>query len=372
MELRDFGIYKSSDPTSQPNKLLIPVNRLAYNDEDVEIFNAIYQYCLHYEALGELGCLKRTRSGGISTARENLHGAMWLLNKTKSIIEIIIRNFDARYYRFIIGQSTSNELDDSRKNKAETSLSGRQAFILYKDELQAHGIDLEALAVPDGIKIKETIPPPRIELCCTPDRTYINVHHIDLNAAYNSGMMMAFPVLEPAIRTMYEKRQFNKKYKDILNMTQGFMQSSLVGYRFAHISKAGYDYTLKRLDELTQRLGSEGYKILCYNTDGIWYTSKDGTNRRYSDSDEGYDLCQWKHDYINCKIRFKSKGCYEFIGTNTKDNTEKYHPVFRGTSTFEQFKPRSEWEWGDIYLGEVLTYVFVEGEGLVRRDILGY
>lgn len=367
MELSDFQKYKSSDPTSKPNKLLIPVNNFSFNEAGVAEFNEIYRYCIQHESNGDLGRFKVTRSYGISISHGNLHGALWNISYTSSLIEIILRNFDARYYRFIISNSNDDQVDKPEK---EQKLSGRQAFILYKEELQRHGVNLEDFAIENGKEVKMTIPAPRIELCCIPDRTYINAHHIDLNASYNSGMMEAFPELGPAIRAMYQKRQFMKEYKQVLNMTQGFMQSALTGYRFAHISKAGYEYTLRRLDELTKKLNSNGFSAMCYNTDGIWYQSADGSNRRYTDDNEGPDLGQWKHDYVDCKIRFKSKGCYEFIGTNTKDGISKYHPVFRGTSSYERIKPRILWEWGDIYKGDALGYRFVEGEGLFKYDIL--
>ena len=342
----NFTKYKSSRPTMKPNKMLIPVNNFGFNDKDVEEFNEIYNYCLQNAREGKMRNFIITKSGGISIAIGNIRGAMWTLTVKKTFIEIIIRNFDAHYYRFIIGHQ-----------KDKTEVSGRQAWWKYKETVEAHGINLEALAIDNGKEVKETIPSPRIELNVAENRTYYDAHHIDLNSAYNAGMMEAFPVLEPAIREMYNKRKVNPEYKQVLNMTQGFMQSEMVGYKYAHISKAGYIYTIRRLDELTSKLVSSGRRILAYNTDGIWYQGD-----IYHDSNEGTDIGQWKNDQVNCKIRFKSKGCYEY---ETADGI--YKPVFRGESAYEKLVPKENWIWGDIFKGDVVEYYFKEGKGVLKK-----
>lgn len=342
----DFTKYKSSNPTMKPNKMLIPVNNFGFNDKDVEEFNEIYNYCLKNAREGNMRNFIITKSGGISTAIGNVRGAMWTLTVKKTFIEIIIRNFDARYYRFIIGHQ-----------KDRTEVSGRQAWWKYKETVEAHGVNLEELAIDNGLEVKQTIPSPRIELKVAENRTYYNAHHLDINSAYNAGMMQAFPVLEPAIREMYNKRKLNPEYKQVLNMTQGFMQSKMVGYKYAHISKAGYVYTLNKLDELTFKLLASGRRILSYNTDGIWYQGD-----IYHDLSEGTDIGQWKNDQVNCKIRFKSKGCYEY---ETEDGT--YKPVFRGESAYEKIVPKEQWQWGDIFKGDVVEYYFKEGKGVLKK-----
>lgn len=330
----------------RPNKMLMPVNNLSFNETGISEFNQLYQYCLEQESAGDFGQITFTKSGGISVKYHNLRGPMWGMTIKKTLIELIIRDFEGYWYRFIIGHNK-----DKKNN-----LSGRQAWWKYQEMLRKHNININELAISDGQAVKETIPSPRIELVAQEKVTYYNVHHIDLNSAYNAGMMKAFPILEPAIREMYNKRKEIPEYKEVLNMTQGFMQSQLVDYRFSHISKAGYVYTLNKLDELTEKLTAAGNTILSYNTDGIWYTGN-----LYHDSDEGFDIGQWKHDYKNCKIRFKSKGCYEFM---TADGI--YKPVFRGESTFERIVPREDWIWGDIFRGDTIMYKFIEGVGLVN------
>ena len=175
-------------------------------------------------------------------------------------------------------------------------------------------------------------------------------------------MMQEFPILETTIRRLYAERKRKPTYKNVLNMTQGFMQSSMVGYKYSHISKAGYVWTKQQLDILTNALTAEGFRILAYNTDGIWYQSF--SCDAYHDDNEGVDIGQWKTDHSDCKIRFKSRGCYEFIENGI------YTPVFRGTSSYERTVPREQWQWGDIYSGSVVNYSWVTGRGIVENDII--
>lgn len=341
--------YLSHPPTMKPNKMDIPINNLGFNDTDVAAFNEIYQYCLEQEKAGVFGSMTKTPSQGISIARENLRGPMWMITNKTSFIEIVIRNIDARYYRFIIGYG--------KERKHE--MTGRRAFQIYTRELIKDGVDINTLSISNGLEVKKTIPSPKIDCLVAYGRTYHNAHHIDINSAYNAGMAEAFPVLAPTIKRMYDKRKEKKTYKDVLNMTQGFMQSQLVGYRFSHISKAGYVYTLRRLDELTNMLKANGARILSYNTDGIWYQGE-----LIHGPGEGRDLGQYKYDHSNCTIRFKSKGCYEFLENN------EYTPVFRGESSYERIKPREQWVWGDIFKGDLVEYFFRSGKGLVHYDTL--
>lgn len=340
----DFEKYAFANPTMKPNKMLIPITNFGFNEEGIKEFNEIYQYCIENARKGDMHHFVITKSGGISVKIGNIRGAMWSITVKTSFIEILLRNFGGKYYRFIIGY---------KKDKKE-GLSGRQAFWKYSEMLEKHGINLEDLAIEDGKEVKKTIPSPKIDLVVAPERTYVKAHHIDLNSAYNAGMMEAFPVLEPAIREMYNKRKENKDYKQVLNMTQGFMQSELCGYKYAHISKAGYVYTLRRLKELTEKLIAKGCRVLSYNTDGIWYQS----DELYHDSDEGTDIGQWKHDHTFCRIRYKSKGAYEFIENG------KYTPVFRGESSYEKLVPKEQWVWGDIFKGDLVNYKFIDGVGI--------
>ena len=333
------------------NKLKLPITNLGFNPKDINIFNTIYAYCVENEKKGLFEQFVPTRSGGISIKEENILGPRYLLTITNAIIELLLKDDDLQVYRIIVGYN-KDKLD-------KDAITGRKAFICYKNELKKDGVDIESLAIPNGKEVKETIPAPKIELCLDTDVTYFNAHHIDINSAYNAGMSEAYPVLRKSVERMYSKRKEKPEFKQVLNMTQGFMQSKLVDYKFAHISKAGYEYTLKRLEEISKQLTDAGYEIIAYNTDGIWYRSFINTEP-YHREGEGTALGEWKNDHTFCKLRFKSKGSYEYV-----ENGE-YHPVVRGTTTYERIKPRSEWQWGDIYKGDIINYYFEKDKGLIE------
>lgn len=343
----NFESYKFLEPTLKPNKMKIPINNIGFEEQGVKTANEIYRYCFEQEAAGIFKRFVITPSQGISILRENLRGPRWHLEHGKSWLEMTIRNIDGCYYRFLAGYG---------KDEKEGGISGRRAFQIYTRELKKDGVDISDLATQNGYAIKMTIPSPRIDFVGIPGRTYYNVHHIDLNSAFNAGMINSYPVLDKSVRRMYNKRKENPHYKDVLNMTQGFMQSRLCQYKYSHISKAGYVWTNQRIQDLSEALKITGHRILAYNTDGIWYQGN-----LYHDDDEGTDIGQWKHDHVDCKIRFKSKGCYEYI-----DGDGVYKPVVRGKTTYEREKHRSEWVWGDIFKGSLIKYKFYEGEGLRR------
>lgn len=347
----DWESCKSSPPTKNPNKLLIPVNNLSFRDEDVAKFNKIYTDCIKREQEGffprKTNCF--TQSQGISIRRDVLRGAFYAVTVKTSFIEIFIRNFNGRYYRFIIGYE---------KDKVkEKGMWGRKAFTIYKSELKKDGVLLENLSIENGFEVKQTIPKQKLDLFATPGRTYYNAHHCDLNSSYNAGMIESFPVLAKTVRRMYAMRKQHPIFKDVLNMTQGFMQSEMVGYRYSHISKSGYVFTDRKLEELSEKLKNNGYRVLGYNADGIWYQGE----HPYEDETFGPDLGQWKTDHKYCKLRYKSKGCYEF-----ENEEEGYHPVFRGESSYEKTVPRCNWVWGDIFKGEAVEFSFNEKCGLEK------
>lgn len=346
--MTDLSTFQSAPPTFRPNYMLIPVNAISLTDENVQWFNQFYQEILSYARDGIMTEFETTPSGGICTRIEAMQGLKYRIVVSHYMVDICVKWFNARYYRFQIGH-----------RKAETSMTGHRAFCIYQKQLLKDGVDLKTLKINNGLEVKKTIPSPKIECYVAYDLRINHVYHLDLNSAYNTGMMIAFPELETTIRRLYNKRKECKTFKDVLNMTQGFMQSVLCHYQYAHISKAGYVYTVNKIDDLTKKIQDWGGRIVAHNTDGIWYQSKKGP---YHDEEEGIDIGQWKTDHYDCTIRFKSKGCYEYIEDGV------YTPVVRGLTSYDKVKPRSEWEWGDIYRSDVIQYSFVEGEGFVKHE----
>lgn len=346
----------------KPNKNKMPINQFSTSQEDLDEFNEIYKYCYDLAQQGILHDFVKGDSGCIRYSRGMLRGPMWGIWHTKTMIMLILRHpEDAHFYKFVVGFTKDK---DDKKGK------GRNAFCTYKYELSKDGIVLEDYALKgtkaENEEVKKTIEKPLIESKVMFGRTFYNAHHLDLNSSYQAGISKAFPEFKPTIERIYNKRNDNPVYKDILNMTQGYMQSDIVQYRFAHISKAGIDWNNQRIREITKDLENAGRRILGYNTDGVWYQGE-----IYHDENEGTALGQWKNDAINCQLRYKSHGCYEYIGQKLKKGEylpPKYYPVFRGESTYEMEKPKDQWEWGDIFKGSEYKYKLVPGEGVIKYD----
>jgi hypothetical protein len=139
------------------------------------------------------------------------------------------------------------------------------------------------------------------------------------------------------------------------------MQSNHVNYRFANLSRDAINRNFSKVLKLSDKIEKAGYKILCYNTDGIWYQDLNNSGA-YSDNDEGLGIGQYSTDQSACTIRFKSKGSYEFI-----ENGE-YTPVVRGKTKLDLILSRDQWQWGDIYKSEAepIKYQFDENRGIIE------
>ena len=251
------------------------------------------------------------------------------------------------------------------KDEKENKLYGRQAFIKFKQLCQSElGIDLNtyALTKEEGLRIKKEIPMPKIELApgviTGKTRVYFNVHHIDFHNSYPAGLCNTHPEFRPLIERLYKERKDNPENKAILNYTIGFMQQNN-NPLWAHLAKDAITDNLNRITELANRL-RQNYKILSYNTDGIWYQDYKGLGPYHGDG-EGKNLGQWENDHQNCSIRFKSAGSYEYRENGV------YTPVVRGLTRLDAIKPRSEWTWGAIfdYDASPILFKFDNKEGVI-------
>lgn len=362
-----FNKYKSVI-CSRPNYLLIPVTVFSLNDEDdVKEFNKLYTTILSRKNIGPI---TRTPSGGITTKRTAEHRKYDIafdIKSTQTLIELtcVIALDEPTWYRF---QITSC----STENKKERTC-GRKAFTAFKKICKKHNINLDDFAISkeEGLKEKSLIEKPMIKVVNERYKTDINgkpfenCHHLDFKSSYMSGLIKHYPIFEEPVKEIFNLKEKYKKendpkkgqlYKDILNMTYGFMQSKMINFKYAHLSRVMLADNNERIREMSKRLALSGRRVLAYNTDGIWYQGN-----IYHDKDEGQNLLQWENDHINCTLRFKSDGAYEFIEDG------KYHPVIRGKTTYERIVPREQWVFGDIYKGTEVKFNFVEGIGVVKN-----
>lgn len=353
--------YDSIPCTFDINYVKIPVNHFDISEKGMNEFNKVYKALL--ECKDEFFTITRTKSGGISKKELNLPA--YDIQYTNNSLELTILSDNA--YRFLFR---------TKYTKFDGGCSGREGFNTFKKVCEKHNVDLDKLAIDNGLEVKNTIEKVHIGLKDgLRDLIYEHVYHIDLNSAYVSGIMLSFPELEPVIKEIYKERK-NKNlpekqralYKSILNVFQGYAQSiwCRIGkntYALSHLSKAGIAFCNRQVERIAKNIEDQGGLVLAYNTDGLFYIPAE-EKTPYHDEYEGTELCQWKHDHNDITIRFKSDGAYEYIENG------KYTPVVRGSTRLDKVKPREEWKWGDIYQDDavIITYNFIENIGIVEES----
>lgn len=343
---------KGAISTFAPNYLRIPVFTFDNTPDGAHQFNLCYLEALELSKKEKWHNIVRTPSHGISTAKKNLRLPMWDVRGTKACIEITI--VSSKMIRIQFRQASSvNESEN------EQVIYGRQAFVAFRDELKKDGVILDDYVISNGAEIKKTIPRYLISLTrpSFANMTFENCHHIDFHNSFPAGLVNTHPEFAATITRLYENRKTNPINKAILNLSIGFMQSiDNCDAKWAHLSKDAIEDNNKRVEDLAARLTKSGRMVISYNTDGIWYKGE-----IYHGEGEGKRLGEWENDHIDCVFRAKSAGAYEFIEGG------KYYPVIRGRTNYDKIKPRTEWEWGDIYRKEALPIKFywIDGVGIV-------
>lgn len=320
------------------NYLFIPVNLIEISEEGKKEFNEIYQFVLSLKLPRTI----RTASGGISNDRKKQPLESYDITRTNYSVELLLL-YDGWAYRFQF------------RRGLQQGFSGRKAFRKFKQELLKDGVNIDELAIPNGIEVKQQIPQPLIAIMFDEykDKTFENCYHIDFHSSYPAGLIKACPQMEKTIRRLYINRHKNETYKAVLNLSIGFMQSiSGCGAKWSNLSLQAIEDNNRRVLDMAKRLSNSGRKVLLFNTDGIWYQGN-----IYHGDGEGDDIGEWSNDYHALKFRIKSEGCYEFV-----DSDGKYHPIVRGIKN----ELKENWVWGDIYTSkaEVETIYFSEDKGV--------
>ena len=346
--------YKHTLPTLKPNKKLLKLNSLYLNDIDVEEFNKIYLYCKnHYTEV------KSTQSKGISNKVKYRFKERFTVINGNQCFELIINCLEGDY-RFIL------------KNKPgkENTIKGRKACLEIYKKCDEYNIDFSRYAQ-GGESVKKEINPPHIQFLLNERFLGIplhNVHHIDLNSAYASKIVEAYPELRPMYTELYNKRkEKNGYYKHVLTNSIGCWQSEYCldykarhrakPYQFANLSKIAINETRREIESLIEELKKKGRTPVLTNTDGIWYIGE-----IYHSKKEGLDLGQYKHDHTNCELLVKSKGAYQYLEEG------KCYSVVRGTSNLDILHEREDWEFGEIMNKDlkVEKYKFDKNRGVIK------
>lgn len=134
------------------------------------------------------------------------------------------------------------------------------------------------------------------------------------------------------------------------------MHSKNIGYKYASLAKDAIEDNNERVRTLAKIVEASGGIVLLFNTDGFWYIRKEP----YHGVGEGKKLGEWENDHIDCQLRIKSVGAYEYI------EKDKYTPVIRGVTELDKGKARSEWTWGDIYETYEIKFV-IDKNGIHKR-----
>lgn len=304
-----------------------------------------------YQALREsrLGTIERTANGSIKKWNVHHAGGAWDVQQTITakgvfkgvIITVIVRGTVFVFKCGAFGVEGSD-------------MHGRKAFRALTSECKRQGVDLEKYAVADGERVKGEIEKPIIKVFKR-YREIQHVHHLDINSAWASACAAEFPELRGVFERLYAKD------KAIVNMALGFCQSEYCGYRFAALAKAGINGTNERIINLMTKLTMADFEVVAVNTDGIWYYDCKDAGRVYTDEDEGKGFGKWKTDHRDCVFDGYSNGQYWFIEDG------KFNVRARGYYTYEQKKPREEWDKEDFdkAMASVTTLYWDEKEGFV-------
>ena len=325
---------------TKPNQNAARAVDLTFTKEDVERFNKAYMAL--YKS--DLRTITRTPSGGIQISRENTYAWDVYVNYCGLRLTALIDGF---MFVWRLGRPKYNQGD----------MKGWRAWRIFVKKCEEAGLELKNMAISNGAEVKSTIEKPyiRMLLCHT---KLENVHHIDFHSSYASGLALTHPEFKPIIEDLYNQRQNNPAYKDVLVCIIGYMQSlDRCKAAWAHLAKDAIDNNNTRIRALTLALRLSGHNIVGFNTDGIWYQGDIYHDER---NGEGAGIGQWHNDHTNCIFRAKSDGAYEFIERGV------YHPVVRGVTKLDMIKDRDSWVWGDIYdeTADAMRFEFEEGYGV--------
>ena len=276
--------------------------------------------------------IDRTEKGQIRNTRANKRGVWDLTGKEGGVGMLITAIVEGYYFSYFL---TREMADPTLK------MSGHTAYVIFKKKCKEEGINLDDYKIDNGKEVNNTIPKPKIwmkYIMTEKDEGIPNCHHIDFHNSYPAGLCNIHPEFRPVVEYFYNGRKEHPQNKSVLNNTIGFMHSDNISWSYAHLAKDAITDNNNRIDALAARLIESGREILGFNTDGIWYCGE-----IYHGEGEGKHLGEWENDHVNCIFRSKSDGAYEFI------ENDKYYPVLRGKTNFDEIKPRTDWSWGDIF-----------------------
>ena len=363
-ELKALGIETNDKFPKGINYFRMPANPMKPNDDNMDKWNQVINWLRSHGYRNDR--LIFTKSKALSKSQPRCG---YVTRDRKSYNEIVAVTAGGAFR--VTFTSTFDIVN-------EGGLTGREAYNTMRREFKKDGVDLDAYATDSGLATKMLeIEKPAIRATrhCELTKTYEHVHHLDLHSAYPSALIVKHPEMKPTIERIYKRRKQSsndKRLKLALDASIGYMQSEYCvinhhGYALANLSRDAINGCNEQIKKLTMELFKQGYTPLAYNTDGIWYAKLTDGESIPSEpmhcSMEGDDLGTYANDHIDCKIRWKSAGAYEFIEKGV------YKPIVRGSTRLDKIKPRSEWQWGDIFQKEagVISYRVID-DYMVKKE----
>ena len=330
----------------------IPNTSFVVNEEDIAKFNRIVD--LYHAA--EIPTFQISQKGCIlnSTVKNFVPCKGMYLSNTKCYI--VFLNVGLKDYKFCFERDKAFEDGDTQHISPANVIKKITKLAKEKD-----GTDLKKYYIEDGSSKLDQVEKPMIsgkeELF---GQVLINCHHLDINSAYPAGLVNAYPDLTNTFKYLFDTRKTNPENKLLMNRFIGVCHSVKWGQHanYVDLAIAAKKWCNDYIKNYINILEGSGRKILAINTDGIWYQGE-----IYHDENEGKELGQWKNDHVNCIFRMKSGGAYEYMENG------KYTPVVRGFTRLDKIKPRTEWEWGDIYKTPIMWYV-IEKDGHITPRTL--
>lgn len=340
----NYGIYDVLD--SHWNfKKAVPCNNLGTFSDGIDAYNDIKKALIDWAEQPHINKIKWTQRGYVCKDTRGKENYVWYhiysydIRESKALAEMIIFSHGL-CLRVCMGR------------EKEDTLSGSKAFYLLSRELKKDGHNIEDYAVDnydEAVKIKESIPSPKIELTITgkmmmgldiPD-----CHYADEHSAYPSGIIKQFPELTDTLTRLYNNRKDKPINKQIMNLAIGYAQSEACHYRYVKLAKAAVTYAREYIENLANKIEQSGRAVLNFMTDACMYHGE-----IYHDENEYDGLGGWGHEYTNVTASFKTTRAYEFT---EKDNT--YHVRYSGMTELDYIKPRDQWVKGDIYKTKTLN-----------------
>lgn len=319
--------YKVSTKPLQPDRYCKVNNKYQNLYESYELANLLLKQCKDLN----LKRLPRYPSGVLVKNRlfEYIYGSydfQIVKNSQNNVIRGFILTIVIKdtYFKFSFG---------GLRNKSD--VSGIVCWNEFLKRCKENNINLDDYknTEEEGIELKKQINKPLIknfEL-----NKYIDhANHLDLHAAYPSLVIEKHKEFLPV---------FTGLKKPIGDVAIGYMQSRFTKYKYANLSKEAVNGVNDKILSYHIDLEAKGFKVIGWNTDGIWYIDKTGKNRLYHNKDEGPGFGKWEHDYKDCRFYAVSDGQYFFYENGI------FNVRLRGFYRKDTEKPREQWNEDDFF-----------------------